>query len=56
MLKTLVMADTTLWGRTLIAETAGKRNHELTAVGTDCDGYAKNYTETTEEEWMKNFS
>jgi len=44
--------ETTLWGKTLIAET---NSSDFEAVGSDI--YATtNYVEISKEEWMKNFS
>jgi len=51
-----VVADTTLWGRPLIAEQVGKQYSGLVPVGTDSEDYAVNYTEISKEEWMEHFS
>lgn len=55
MIHTLVFANTTLYGQTLLAECSGE-NGDFTAVGTDSDDYAVGWTETTREEWLKRFS
>lgn len=46
-------ADTTMFGKTLIAEEAG--DIKFVAVGGD-ESHSVNWTEITKEEWMKNFS
>lgn len=56
MIHTLVMAETTLWGTTLLAEQAGEDMYVLTAVGIDSEDYTAGYHEITEEEWNTNFS
>ena len=44
---------TTLYGWTYVAEQ--NDSVELMPVGVDSDDYAANWTEISEEEWMKNF-
>ena len=56
MIKTLVEVETTMWGKTLVAERSSSIAHELIPVGSDSEDYAQNWHESTEEEWMKNFS
>ena len=57
MLHTLVMADTTMWGRTLLAERCPKNEMvTIVPVGIDSTDYTTNYVEITEEEWMTGFS
>jgi hypothetical protein len=51
MINPLVEAETTLYGKTLIAEDS---QGTLIAVGQDEDSTA-NYVETTKEEWLSNF-
>ncbi len=53
---TLDFLETTMWGRVLIAEDAGKFHHSISSVGTDSEDYAVNWEEITKDEWMKNFS
>lgn len=55
VMATLQFAKTTMWGRTLVAEEAGRCGHSLFCVGTDSDDYAVGWEEITEEEWMGNF-
>ena len=52
MIHALTTATTTTWGETIIAETS---DNKLMPVGND-DGAHVNWEESTEEEWMKNFS
>lgn len=52
MLHIVSSANTTMWGWCFIAESTDSR---LRPVGND-DVSATNYIESTEEEWMKNFS
>lgn len=52
MLHIVSSAKTTMWGWTTIAETNDAR---LQPVGND-ETSATNYIESTEEEWVKNFS
>jgi hypothetical protein len=54
-LAVLCKAETTLWGKTMIGEEAGRNGHRLIAVGGDEDNTV-GYTECSKEEWMKNFS
>jgi len=57
MLHTLVFAETTMWGTTLVAELSPVEGmNTLVPVGSDSDSYTANYTEVTEEEWMTRFS
>lgn len=46
---------TTMWGDTLVAEEAGHGGSGLCAVGSD-PGAAINWTETTYNDWMSNFT
>jgi hypothetical protein len=54
-MKIIGEADSTLFGKTLIGENCGKETQMFTAVGR-AEDHAVNWTEITEEEWMKNFS
>lgn len=54
MLHVLVEIDTTVYGRTKLAEIVGIGNERLVAVG-DNESDAANYVEANEEEWMKKF-
>jgi predicted methyltransferase MtxX (methanogen marker protein 4) len=56
MMHTLAIVDSTLYGRTLIAEEASEHGHMFIPVGIDSEDYAQNYVEITEQEWMTNFS
>ena len=56
MLHVLTEAETTLYGKTLIAESVGTKREALIAVGGDSESYTVNYEESAEEEWMKSFS
>lgn len=56
MIATLDFLETTMWGKALITERVGTKNHDICCVGTDDEGYAQNWQEITKEEWMKNFS
>jgi len=51
----LCFAETTAYGKTLIAETAGKHNSGVRCVGYDDDGYAQGWYEITAEDWEGNF-
>ena len=53
-LSILCEANTTLYGKCLIAESAGKEGG-FRAVGTD-RASVENFTECSEKEWMSNFS
>ena len=49
-------AETTMWGSTLVAESAGGYiGSTLLSVGKD-EVSAQNYHEISKEEWMENFS
>lgn len=50
----LCEAKTTMWVDALVAETSG-HDHGIAPVGKD-ECSAQNWEETTEVEWMKNFS
>lgn len=52
-LSVVAEVDTTMYGRTLLAET--NNSCGFLAVGSTED-HATNYVEITKEEWMKNFS
>lgn len=52
MIATLGYMETTMWGKTLVAESVDG----LCPVGWDSDDYAQNWTEVSKEEWLKNFS
>jgi hypothetical protein len=52
-LSILCEAETTLYGRCLIAESAGEKGG-FRAVGID-QASAENYIECSKEEWMSNF-
>lgn len=57
MLHTLNVVETTMWGRTLVAEVCSQdKCVHLIPVGIDSESYTANYTECTEAEWMTNFS
>jgi hypothetical protein len=51
----LCEAETTMWMDPLIAESAGHGDGRLVPVGKD-EAAAVNWTETTKDEWMTNFS
>jgi len=54
MIHTLGFLNTSIYGNTLIAEESHSAN--FVPVGTSSDDHTQNYTEITEEEWLKQFS
>ena len=56
VMATLDFVETTMWGKTLVAERAGVRSHNLVPVGVDSEKYAVNWREISKKEWMGNFS
>lgn len=54
-LAVLGVLDTTLYGRAMIAEQAGRHGHTFIPVGGDEDSTV-GYVECSKEEWMTNFS
>ena len=53
-LAVLCKIETTMWGKCLLAETAGPGVSRLIPIGEDEDS-AQNYTECSRGEWMSNF-
>lgn len=54
-LSVLGVLETTLYGKAMIAEKAGKNGHDFVPVGGDEDSTV-GYVECSKEEWMTNFN
>jgi hypothetical protein len=53
VIRTLVITDTTRYGRVLLSEAICDGRHYFIPVGIDSERYAQDYVEITKKEWLK---